>query len=364
MDSLNRLIVYASFPAQASAKIHSFGASLQTHGSGLSECRAGLKTSSTIKCAAPTLTAKLEITFDQFPAARALIFGKSTSTVLAIQTSPFYPGPMKPPELFSTEAQSTKRARAISKGMFLQELARDEILERLEAVNKSFSAVAIVTPYPEIWSTALPKANVVADTDVLDLGLAAYDLVIHAMALHHCNDPVGQVVQCERALRPDGLFMAACFSGQTLAELRAALSMAETDLRGGLSPRVTPMAEIRELGAILQRAGLALPVADTLKIPTTYRDIFHLMRDLRAMGETNIMTARATSFTTKSLFDLAQLIYSKEYASSKDRLNCTFDLVFLSGWAPDASQPKPLKPGSVSKTLQQSLEEAKNSSSN
>ena len=135
--------------------------------------------------------------------------------------------------------------------MFLQELARDEILERLETVNKSFSAVAIVTPYPEIWSTALPKANVIADTNVLDLGLAAYDLVIHAMALHHCNDPVGQVVQCERALRPDGLFMAACFSGQTLAELRAALSMAETDLRGGLSPRVTPMAEIRELGAIL-----------------------------------------------------------------------------------------------------------------
>ena len=116
---------------------------------------------------------------------------------------------MKPPELFSTEAQSTKRARAISKGMFLQELARDEILERLEAVNKSFSAVAIVTPYPEIWSTALPKANVVADTDVLDLGLAAYDLVIHAMALHHCNDPVGQVVQCERAWN---FFSSACQS--------------------------------------------------------------------------------------------------------------------------------------------------------
>ena len=271
---------------------------------------------------------------------------------------------MTPPELFSTEARFIKRARAVSKGMFLQELACHEILERLKAVNRSFRIVAIVTPYPEVWATALPQATIVADTDVLDLELATYDLVIHAMALHHCNDPVGQVVQCGQALRPDGLFMAACFGGQTLAELRTTLSVAETDLRGGLSPRVSPMAEIRELGAILQRAGLALPVADSLKIPTTYRDIFHLMHDLRAMGETNIMTARGTNLTTKSLFDRAQLIYTKEYASPEGRLSCTFDLMFLSGWAPDASQPKPLRPGSVSKTLQQALKEAKTSSSN
>ena len=270
---------------------------------------------------------------------------------------------MRPPELFNIKAQSTKRARTTVEGMFLQELARDEILERLGAVNRSFNAVAIVTGHPKIWATALPDATIIPDDDVLELEPASYDLVIHAIALHHCNDPVGQVVQCRRGLRPDGLFLFSCFGGQTLAELRAALSVAETDLRGGLSPMVSPMAEIRELGAILQRASLALPVADSLKIPTSYRDIFHLMRDLRAMGETNIMNARATRLTPRTLFERAQKIYFTEYSNSEGRLTCTFELVFLSGWAPDASQPKPLKPGSVSKTLQQALDEVKNSSS-
>ena len=271
---------------------------------------------------------------------------------------------MTPPKLFNIKVQSAKRIRTTLKGMFLQELARDEILERLDAVNRSFSAIAIVTGHPKIWVSALPNATIIPDDDVLDLETASYDLVIHAITLHHCNDLVGQVVQCSRGLRPDGLFLASCFGGQTLTELRAALSVAETDLRGGLSPRVSPMAEIRELGTILQRAGLALPVADSLKIPTSYRDIFHLMRDLRAMGETNIMTARATRLTPRTLFGRAQKIYCTEYSNSEGRLTCTFELVFLSGWAPDASQPKPLKPGSVSKTLQQALNEVKNSSNN
>ena len=281
------------------------------------------------------------------------------STALAIQPAPFYPSPMIPPELFNTTVQSAKRARATKEGMFLQELSRDEILERLEAVNRSFTKIAIVTGFPEIWNASVPEATIIPDEDILDLEVGAYDLVIHSIALHHCNDPIGQVVQCGRGLRPDGLFLASCFGGQTLAELRAALSVAETDLRGGLSPRVSPMAEIRELGAVLQRAGLALPVVDSLKIPTSYRDLYHLMRDLRAMGETNVMTARVTSLTAKTLFERAQKIYAEEFSDHNGRLNCTFELVFLSGWAPDASQPKPLKPGSVSKTLQQALKEVK-----
>lgn len=267
---------------------------------------------------------------------------------------------MTPPELFNTKAKFSKRARATVEGLFLQRLARDEILERLQDINRSFTNIAIVTNYPEIWVDALTSVAILSDDDVLDLKQASYDLVVHSMSLHHCNDPVGQIVQCNRALQPDGLFMAACFGGQTLTELRAALSIAETNLRGGLSPRVSPMAEIRDLGAILQRAGLALPVADSLKVPTTYRDVYHLMQDLRAMGETNIMTARSKNFAPKALFKFTQKIYKREYSDQTGRLNCTFNLVFLSGWGPDAGQPKPLKPGSVTKTLQQALKEAKN----
>ena len=165
-------------------------------------------------------------------------------------------------KLFNHKTQNLKRIRTKIDGMFLQVLARDEILERLEDINRSFEAIAIVTGFPEIWSQSLPKANLIADSDTLDLAQKEFDLVIHAMALHHSNDLVGQVIQSTHALKPDGLFIGSCFGGQTLAELRAALSTAEAEICGGLSPRISPMAEIRDLGAILQRAGLALPVAD------------------------------------------------------------------------------------------------------
>ena len=271
---------------------------------------------------------------------------------------------MTAPALFDPITQAEARARACASGMFLQELACTEILERLKAVNRQFKSIAIVTGFPQVWSGAFPNAKLVRDEDLLELSPGQHDLVVHAMALHHCNDPIGQVVQCGRALQADGLFMGVCFGGQTLTELRSALSTAEADLRGGLSPRVTPMAEIRELGSLLQRAGLALPVADSLKIPAAHSDIYHLMRDLRDMGETNIMTARPKTFTPKSLFDRAQEIFATEFPADDSRITCTFDLVFLSGWAPHASQPKALKPGSVTKSLQQALEEAKSSLDN
>ena len=216
-------------------------------------------------------------------------------------------------KLFNLKARNLKRIRTKIDGMFLQVLARDEILERLEDINRSFEAIAIVTGFPEIWSQSLPKANLIADSDTLDLAQKEFDLIIHAMALHHSNDLVGQVIQYTQALKPDGLFISSCFGGQTLAELRAALSTAEAELCGGLSPRISPMAEIRDLGAILQRAGLALPVADSLNISTSYRDLRHLMLDLRDMGETNIMKSRSKSFTAGSLFagEYARTIYDR-----------------------------------------------------
>ncbi len=222
-------------------------------------------------------------------------------------------------------------------------------------VNKSFTAPAIVAPYPEIWAPVLPGARVVADADVLDLKPAAHDLVVHAMALHWANDPVGQLIQCARALQPDGLLLVVCLGGETLYELRAALGQAEVEVTGGLSPRVAPMAELRDLGALLQRAGFALPVADKVPLTATYRDLWHLMRDLRAMGETNAMTQRLKHPSRRAVFSRAQEIYAAHFTSPEGRLSATFELICLTGWAPDASQPKPLRPGSAQMRLADAL---------
>ena len=183
------------------------------------------------------------------------------------------------------------RARARQDALFLHDEAKAEIKDRLELVNKSFTAPAIVTGHPGAWADALPGAKIVPDDDTLDLDPQAHDLVIHAMSLHWANDPVGQLIQCRHALKPDGLLLAICPGGQTLHEMRACLAEAETALRGGLSPRVVPMGDLRDLGALLQRAGFALPVGDTVSIKAEYRDLPALMHELRHMGEANALTA-------------------------------------------------------------------------
>lgn len=229
------------------------------------------------------------------------------------------------------------------------------VQDRLAVVNKSFHAPAVVTPFAALWQDVVPRAQMVPDDDRLALAPGAHDLVLHAMALHWANDPVGQLIQCRRALRPDGLCIAVLLGGQTLAELRIALAEAETELSGGLSPRVAPMAEIRDLGALIQRAGLALPVADSDMISVEYRDLWHLMRDLRAMGETNAMTARLRHPTRRAIFARAQEIYAQRFTAPSGRLLARFELITLTGWAPDASQQQPLRPGSAKTRLAQAL---------
>ncbi|OZA09475.1 MAG: SAM-dependent methyltransferase, partial [Rhodobacterales bacterium 17-64-5] len=172
-----------------------------------------------------------------------------------------------------------------------------------------------------------------------------------ALALHWANDPVGQLVQCRRALRPDGWFAGLMFAGQTLDELRACLAQAETEVTGGLSPRVLPMGEIRDLGGLLQRAGFALPVADSFTTTVRYRDAFHLMRDLRAMGEGNAMAARLRHPTRRAVFLRAAALYQQTYAGPDGLIPATFEMVVLTGWAPHDSQPKPLRPGSAAHRL-------------
>ncbi|HEX9859357.1 MAG TPA: methyltransferase domain-containing protein, partial [Paracoccaceae bacterium] len=214
---------------------------------------------------------------------------------------------------------------------------------------------AVVTPFPQVWQNVLPGARIVADDEVLALEPGAHDLVIHALALHWANDPVGQLVQCRRALRPDGLFLGALFGGQTLHELRACLAEAEVAVSGGLSPRILPMAEIRDLGALLQRAGFALPVADSAVTRVNYRDALHLMRDLRAMAEGNALVTRLRRPTRRAVFTEAAARYQAGFATPEGRISATFETIFLTGWAPHDSQQKPLRPGSAVQRLADAL---------
>lgn len=269
------------------------------------------------------------------------------------------PAPERP-ALTDRDALLRQRDRARRTGLvdLFHQIAIDEIEDRLAEVNRTFTAPALVTGFPEIWGPRFPQARLVPDDPVLDLQPGAHDLVIHALSLHWAEDPVGQIAQCTRALVEDGLFIGVCFAGQTLAELRAALAQAEAEVSGGLAPRVLPMGEIRDLGGLLHRAGLALPVADLLHQQASYRDLAHLAHDLRGMGEGNAMAARLRRPTRRDVLARAGALLAQASPDRDDpsRVAVTFDLVFLTGWAPSDSQPKPLRPGSAKTSLAAALE--------
>jgi SAM-dependent methyltransferase len=258
-----------------------------------------------------------------------------------------------PPRLFDTELLARRRARARrAPADFLHEWAAGDVTERLAEVNRRFTAPALVGPRPALWSAALeaaglPAPTAVPDAETLALEPAAHDLVVHAMALQWSNDPVGQLVQARRALAPDGLMIATLFGGRTLSELRIALAEAEVAETGGLSPRVAPMGEIRDLGALLQRAGFALPVADSLPFDVRYPDALALMRDLRAMGETNVLRDRLRRPMPRRLLARAAALYAERFGGADGRVVASFEVIFLTGWAPADSQPRPLRPGSA-----------------
>ena len=236
---------------------------------------------------------------------------------------------------------------------FLHRAVAGEIAERLTEVKRSFTDPVLIGPQPEVWAEALagagvPPPRLLSEGDVLPLAEGAHDLVVHALALHWANDPVGQLVQARRALRPDGLFLAALFGGAKLAE-------AEIEVSGGLSPRVAPMGEIRDLGGLLQRAGFALPVADSRRFDVSYATALDLMRDLRAMGETNVLSDRLRRSTRREVLARAAAIYAARFPADGGRIRASFDVIFLTGWAPAPDQPKPLRPGSAQARLADAL---------
>jgi SAM-dependent methyltransferase len=197
--------------------------------------------------------------------------------------------------------------------------------------------------------------RIVADDERLPLAEACCDLVVSVLALQGVNDLPGGLIQIRRALRPDGLFLGCMMGGESLNELRQSLTAAESEILSGAAPRVAPFADVRVLGALLQRAGFALPVVDLDRVVTRYGDMFALMRDLRAMGAANALIARSRAPLRRDVLFRAAQIYAERFADGDGRLRATFDMVWLAGWAPHESQQKPLKPGSAKMRLEDAL---------
>ena len=195
----------------------------------------------------------------------------------------------------------------------------------------------------------------VGDLERLPLAAESADLVVSLLALHHVNDLPGAMIQIRRALRPDGLFVAALAGGDTLTELRQSLTIAESEIAGGVSPRVAPFADARALGGLMQRAGFALPVVDVDTLVARYADLFALMRDLRAFGAANALVERSRKPLRRAVLARAAVVYAERFADSDGRLRATFETVWLTGWAPHESQPKPLRPGSATARLADAL---------
>ena len=260
------------------------------------------------------------------------------------------------PRLTDRTALDLHRARALrAPQTFLLDEAAADIEERLAEVKKTFKSPAIIGGLLSPFQKVLPRSVGVSDSETLNLERDTHDLVVHSMSLHWADDPIGQLVQSRLSMQPDGLFIAVFFGGQTLHELRTVLAEAETRTMGGLSPRILPMGDLRDLGGLLQRAGFALPVADSRQITVRYMKFADLARDLRGMGETNALSNRHRVFTSRRLFAEAEKLYAEHFSDHEGYLLATFELVFLTGWAPDESQPKPLRPGSATQRLSDAL---------
>lgn len=263
-----------------------------------------------------------------------------------------------PPRIFDIATQKLRQARAarLQQDRFLQNEALEGVTARLAPVNRTFATALSLDAYAEgCLQGASTKWHSAAfdDDERLEAG-AGYDLAVSVLGLHRLNDLPGALVQIRRALKPDGLFVAALFGGSTLTELRDAFTQGELETTGGISPRVAPMADIRELGGLLQRAGFALPVADVERTTVRYRDFFTLAGDLRAMGETNALAARKP-FLSRATLAAALAHYRDKHSDTEGKLIATFDIIYLLGWAPDDSQQKPLRPGSAKARLADAL---------
>ena len=271
------------------------------------------------------------------------------------------PNPTTPPLLFDRSLLLARQARAQRQGpaAFLLDRIAEDMAERLGAVTRDFADAAdLWTPgqglrLPEVRITSLIRiAPAESPEERVPIAPQSLDLVLSALALQFVNDLPGVLAQISRCLRPDGLLLAAMIGGDTLTELRQSFAAAEAECEGGVSPRVAPFADLRDIGGLLQRVGLALPVADVDRIVVRYANTFALMQDLRRMGAGNVLIERRRTPTRRTTLLRMAEIYGERFADSDGRIRATFDVIWLSGWAPHDSQPKPLKPGSATASLE------------
>ncbi len=288
-----------------------------------------------------------------------------------------------PPQLFDRallRARLARAARGYGQADFLKRRAAEDAVVRLEAILRDFpravdlgarngafrraleasDAAARVGMLVEVDLAAAMLADrggprVVADEERLPFALASLDLVVSTLALHWTNDMVGAMVQVRRALKPDGLFIGSMFGGATLTELRACLIAAEIELTGGAGSRISPFADAYDAAGLLRRAGFALPVVDVDRVTVRYAHPLKLLADLRAMGETSVLAQRHPRALTRAVLGRALELYVERFAEPDGRVVATFEILTLTGWTPDESQQKPLKPGSAKMRLADAL---------
>ena len=241
-------------------------------------------------------------------------------------------------------------------GLLAEILAGRGGIERLIGSDPSFVMARRAARPAAPWRTV-----VVAEEEALPFAPESFDLVLSLLNLHWVGDLPGALLQIRQALKPDGLFLGVMFGLGTLGELRDCLLAAESELRGGAGPRVSPFADLRDAAGLLQRAGFALPVADVETLTVTYPDALALMRDLRGMGEANALAARPQGFAGRELFARTAALYAERHADAEGRIPARFQLIFLTGWAPDDSQQKPLRPGSARHRLATALDTTEHS---
>jgi len=278
----------------------------------------------------------------------------------------------QPHRIFDRRAYRQRRRRFSGTGpdLILLSEAAEQVAARITSINRRFAHALDLNSRPlsfnQLRHTAgswtrggldASAADVIADDELLPFADETFDLVTSILSLHSLNDLPGALIQIRNILKPDGAFLAALLGGETLRELRFAFAAAEVATAGGASPRVSPFADVRDLGGLLQRAGFALPVADVDRTTIRYRDPLRLLFDLRALSETNVLVQRRPNFTSRRLMHAVLTEYSQRFGDDQNRVAATFDIVYLIGWAPHDSQQKPLRPGSAKARLAEALKD-------
>lgn len=278
-----------------------------------------------------------------------------------------------PPPIFDRALLRRRRRRFLQQQpQFLNGIVTAELAERLAIINRPLrtmlvhgaasavlkAAVSDLRPAAEIIASDIahrPELGLVFDDEALPFAPNSLEAFVHVLGLESANDVPGVLAQIKRALKPDGVFLAAALGGDTLAELREAWLIAETEVLGGATPRVAPFIHIREWGALLQRAGFALPVVESDRRTASYRDLIGLMRDLRGLGLANTMMQRSRKPLSRRLLAAVAQAYADRYATADGRIPATFEIIYLIAWYPHESQQKPLRPGSASQRLAEAL---------